>query len=112
MVASADWKPYSFLSMYGAYEGANFRDPYTWISPDSQNIGKFKIKYDTPIQALSLIGSFLWNRRVNPDQDYRRDTKDYTITATYIPIDTLSVDGSFTYEKIKDSKDILTPVGV
>jgi len=110
-VASADWKPYSFLSMYGAYEGANFSDAYTWISPDNQNIGKFKIKYDTPIRALSLIGSFLWNRRVNPDQDYRRDTKDYSITATYAPMDTLSVDGSFTYEKIKDSKDIITPVG-
>jgi hypothetical protein len=26
-------------------------------------------------------------------------------------MDTLSADGSFTYEKIKDSKDIITPVG-
>ena len=110
-VASADWKPFPFLSMYGAYEGANFSDPYTWISPDNQNIGKFKVKYDTPIQALSLIGSFLWNRRVNPDQDYRRDVQDYTITATYQPMDTLSMDGSVTYENIKDSKEIFTSAG-
>ena len=110
-VASADWKPFASLSMYGAYEGANFSDPYTWISPDNQTIAKFKVKYDTPIQALSLMGSFLWNRRVNPDQDYRRDVQDYTFTATYQPMDTLSMDGSFTYENIKDSKDIVTPVG-
>lgn len=110
-VASADWKPFPFLSMYGAYEGANFSDPYTWISPDNQNIAKLKIKYDTPIRALSLIGSFLWNRRVNPDQDYRRDVQDYTITATYQPMDTLSVDGSITYENINDSKEIFTSAG-
>jgi hypothetical protein len=110
-VASADWKPFPFLRMYGTYEGANFSDPYTWISPDNQNIAKFKIKYDTPIRALSLIGSFLWNRRVNPDHDYRRNVQDYTITATYQPMDTLSVDGSFTYENIKDSKEIFTSAG-
>jgi hypothetical protein len=42
-VASADWKPYSFLSMYGAYEGADFSDPYTWISPDNQNIANSRL---------------------------------------------------------------------
>jgi hypothetical protein len=97
--------------MYGVYEGANFSDPYTWISPDNQNVAKIKIKYDTPIQTLSLIGSYLWNRRVNPDQDYRRDVQDYTFTATYQPMDTLSMDGSFTYENIKDSKEIFTSAG-
>src|SRR4030042_2573618 len=97
--------------MYGAYEGANFSDPYTWISPDNQNIAKFKVKYDTPIQALSRMGSFLWNRRGNPGQDYRRDVQDYTFTATYQPMDTLSMDGSFTYENIKDSKEIFTSAG-
>jgi len=47
----------------------------------------------------------------NPDQDYRRVVQDYMFTATYQPMDTLSIDGSFTYENIKDSKDIVTPVG-
>lgn len=107
-VASASWKPFKFLSLFGEYQGANFNNPYTWISPENENIAKVKIKYDTPIEKLNLIGTFSWRRRVNPDQEYRVDAQDYTITATYQPafLPKLSLDGSFTYEKIQNSKNI------
>jgi hypothetical protein len=107
-IASANWKPYKFLTFFGEYQGANFDNPYTRISPESENIAKIKIKYDTPIQNLSLKGTVLWKRRVNPDQEFRVDVKDYIITATYQPvfIPKLSLDASFTYEKIQDKKDI------
>jgi hypothetical protein len=107
-VASVDWKPYKFLSVFGEYKGSNTSDPYAWISPDNTNIAKAKIKYDTPIKNLSLRGSFSWRRRTNPDQNYRVDAKDYTITATYQPafLPKLSLDTSITYEKILDKKDI------
>ena len=111
LIASADWKPFEFLSLYGEYAGAKFSNPYTYISPESQSIAKFKAKYDTPIKSLSLQGSAAWTRRVNPDQDYTRDLQAYTITAVYLPMETLALDGSVTYEKILDGKDILTPVG-
>jgi len=107
-VGSVDWKPYKFLSVFGEYKGANTSDPYTWISPENTNIARVKIKYDTPIENLSLKGSSSWRRRTNPDQNYRVDAKDYTITATYQPafIPKLSLDASFTYDKILDKKDI------
>jgi hypothetical protein len=107
-VASADWKLYKFLSVFGEYKGANTSDPYTWISPDNTNIARVRIKYDTPIQNLSLKGSYSWRRRTNPDQNYRVDARDYTITATYQPafVPKLSLDASLTYEKILDKKDI------
>jgi len=114
-IASANWKPFKALSIYGEYQGAKFENPYTWISPESENLAKVKVKYDTPIPNLNLIGTFLWKRRVNPDQEYRVDIKDYVIAVTYQPsfIPRLSLDASFTYENIKDKKDIanegLTP---
>jgi len=111
-VGSVDWKPYKFLTVFGEYKGANTSDPYTWISPDSTNIARIKIKYDTPLQNLSLKGAFSWRRRVNSDQDYRVDVKDYTLTATYQPVSLpkLTLDGSFTYENIKDHKDIFNVI--
>jgi hypothetical protein len=107
-VASASWKPFKFLSLYGEYQGANFDNPYTWISPENQNIAKAKIRYDTPIEKLSLIGTFSWRRGVNPDQEYRVDVQDYTITATYQPsfLPKLLLDYSFTYEKVQNSQNI------
>jgi hypothetical protein len=107
-IGSVDWKPYKFLSVFGEYKGANTNDPYTWISPENANVAKAKIKYDTPIDKLSLKGIFSWRRKTNPDQNSRVDVKDYTITATYQPtfIPGLSLDGSFTFEKILDKKDI------
>jgi hypothetical protein len=110
-VASADWKPFKFLSVFGEYAGANISDPYTWISAENQTVGKFKIRYDTPIKNLGLRGSVLWTRRTNPEQDYTRDVQDYTGTVTYQPIAPLSMDFSFTYQKISDSKDIVIPAG-
>jgi len=109
-VGSVDWKPYKFLSLFGEYEGASFSNPYTWISPESQNIARVKIKYNTPIQNLSLKGTFLWKDRVNPDQDYRASVQDYIVTALYQATPKLSLDASFTYEKVKDSKDIFNSV--
>jgi hypothetical protein len=106
-VASVDWKPYKFLTVFGEYGGANISDPYTWISPENQAVGKLKIKYDTPIKNLGLKGSALWTRRTNPQQDYTRDVQDYTATATYQPIEPLTMDFSYTYERIKDGKDIV-----
>jgi len=107
-VGSVDWKPYKFLSVFGEYKGSNTSNPYTWISPDNTNVARVRIKYDTPIEKLSLKGIFSWRRRTNPDQNYSVDAKDYTITATYQPafIPKLSLDASFTYEKILDKKDI------
>jgi hypothetical protein len=107
-VGSVDWKPYKFLSVFGEYKGSNTSNPYTWISPDNTNVARVKIKYDTPIEKLSLKGIFSWRTRTNPDQNYSVDAKDYTITATYQPafIPKLSLDASFTYEKILDKKDI------
>jgi hypothetical protein len=107
-IASANWKPYKFLTLFGEYQGANFDNPYTRISPESENIAKIKVKYDTPIENLSLKGAVLWKRKVNPDQEFRVDVKDYIFTATYQPvfIPKLSLDASLTYEKILDKKDI------
>jgi len=110
-VASADWKPLKSLTVFGEYAGANISDPYTWISSENQAVGKFKIRYDTPIKNLGLKGSVLWTRRTNPEQDYTRDVQDYTGTVTYQPIAPLSMDFSFTYQKISDSKEIVTPAG-
>jgi hypothetical protein len=107
-VASADWKPYKFLTFFGEYQGANFDNPYTRISPESQNIAKVRVKYDTPIQNLSFKGTVLWKRRHNPDQKFRVDTRDYILTAVYQPvfIPKLTIDASFTYEKILDRKNV------
>ncbi len=107
-VASADWKPYKFLTFFGEYKGSNTSDPYTWISPENSNVAKVRVKYDTPIKSLSLKGTFLWTRRVNPDQEYRVDAKDFIFTLTYQPIflPRLTFDGSVTYENIGDSKNI------
>jgi hypothetical protein len=106
-VGSVDWKPYKFLTVFGEYAGANISDPYTWISPENQTVGKVKIRYDTPIKNLGLRGSALWTRRTNPQQDYTRDVQDYTATATYQPIEALTMDFSYTYERITDGKDIV-----
>jgi hypothetical protein len=107
-VGSIDWKPYKFLSIFGEYKGSNTNDPYTWISPDNTNIAKVRIKYDTPLDRLTLKGGYSWRRRTNPDQNYRVDAQDFTFAANYVPsfLPKLSVDGSFTYEKILDKKDI------
>jgi len=109
-IASADWKPYKFLSFYGEYQGACFDNPYTRISVEDENIAKVRAKYDTPLPNLSLKGLVTWKRKRNPDQDLQVDAEDYTIALTYQPvfIPRLSFDGSFTYEKIRDRKDIIT----
>ena len=112
-IGSANWKPYKFLTVYGEYQGAYFDNPYTWISPESQNIAKVRIKYDTPIEKLNLKGTFSWKRRNNPDHEFRVDTKDYTFTANYQPsfAPKLSFDASITYEDIDDKKNFynMTP---
>jgi len=107
-VGSVNWKPFKVLNIFGEYKGANTSDPYTWISPDSANIARVKIKYDTPLEKLSLKGSFSWRRRENGDENYRVDVQDYTLAATYQPafLQKLTLDGSITYESIKDRKDI------
>lgn len=111
-IGSANWKPYKFLTLFGEYQGANFDNPYTRISPESENIARIRIKYDTPIEKLSLKGTVSWRRMRNPDQEYTVDMKDYTIAATYQPVflPKLSVDGSLTYEKINDKKDLFNVV--
>ena len=111
-IASADWKPYKFLSFYGEYQGAHFDSPYTRISLEDENIAKVRVKYDTPLQNLSLKGLVAWKRKKNPDQDFQVDAKDYTLALTYQPvfIPRLSFDGSFTYEKIHDRKDIVNAI--
>ena len=107
-VGSIDWKPYKFLSVFGEYKGSTVDNPYTWISPDSTNIAKVKIKYDTPLDKLSLKGIVSWRRRENPQHDSRVDAQDYTISASYVPsfLPKLSVDASFTYENIHDRVNI------
>jgi hypothetical protein len=107
-IGSINWKPYKFLNVFGEYKGSNTSDPYTWISPENSNIARVKIKYDTPLDNLSLKGTFSWRRRTNSDQNYRVDAMDYTLTATYQPafLRKLTLDGSFTYETIQDKKDI------
>ena len=62
-VASATWKPFKFLSLFGEYQGSNFDNPYTRISPDSENIAKIKVKYDTPIQNLKFEGNGLMEEK-------------------------------------------------
>jgi hypothetical protein len=111
-VGSINWKPYKFLTVFGEYKGSNTSDPYTWISPENANIARIKIKYDTPLENLSLKGNFSWRRRVNSDQNSRVDAMDYTLTATYQPVflSKLTLDASFTYEKIQDKKDLFNVV--
>jgi opacity protein-like surface antigen len=111
-IASADWKPYKFLNFYGEYQGAHFDNPYTRISMEDENLAKVRVKYDTPLPNLSLKGLVTWKRKKNPDQDYQVDSQDYTLALTYQPvfIPRLSLDGSFTYEKIHDRKDIVNAV--
>lgn len=106
-IGSADWKPYKFLTFYGEYQGAHFDNPYTWISPETQSIAKVRVRYDTPIQKLSLKGAFSWKYGRNPDHEYRVDAKDYTFTASYQPkfAPKLSLDASVTYEDIDDKVD-------
>jgi hypothetical protein len=107
-IGSADWKPYKVLSVFGEYQGAEFDNPYTRISPESENIAKVRVRYDTPIKNLNLTGTGLWRRRVNPDQDYTVDVRDVGLAAVYQPgfLPKLSVDASVTYEMIKNHKDI------
>jgi hypothetical protein len=59
-------------------------------------------------RSVSLKGGYSWRRRTNPDQNYRVDAQDFTFAANYVPsfLPKLSVDASFTYEKILDKKDI------
>jgi hypothetical protein len=59
-----------------------------------------------------LKGLFSWRTKKNPDQDYQVDAQDYTFALSYQPvfIPRLSLDGSFTYEKIHDRKDIVNAV--
>jgi hypothetical protein len=109
-VASVNWKPVKVLSLFGEYEGANFSNPYTWISPTSQNVARIKVKYDTPLKGLSFKGNFSWRRSINPDQNYGADVKDYTFTAIYQPVPKVSFDASYTYEDVRDSKGIFNPV--
>jgi hypothetical protein len=107
-VASGDWKPFRFLSFFGEYEGAAFDNPYTRISPENQNIARFRTRYETPIKGMNLVGTFLWKQRTNPDQQYRLDIQDYVLAATYQPsaLPKLTLDASYTYEKIQDTKEI------
>jgi hypothetical protein len=107
-IGSADWKPYKVLSVFGEYQGAQFNNPYTRISPESENIAKVRIKYNTPVKNLNLTGSGLWRRRVNPDQDYRVDVRDVGLAAAYQPsfLPKLTADASITYEMIQNSKDV------
>jgi hypothetical protein len=107
-VASGDWKPFKFLSLYGEYEGEVFDNPYTRISPEDQHIAKIRVKYETPIRALTLKGTLLRKRKTNPDQQFLLDVEDYIIAATYHPVSLpgLSIDASYSYEKIQDRKDM------
>lgn len=111
-IGSAEWKPIKALSILGEYQGADFSNPYTWISPESENIAKARVRWRTPLESLSVYGTFLWRRRTNPDQEYRVDIKDYIFGATYQPkfAPGLSLDASVTYEKLQDKNDfLLTP---
>jgi hypothetical protein len=112
LVASADWKPYKTLTLYGEYEGTVFDNPYTRISPEDQHVAKARVRYETPIRTLILKGTMLWKRKTNPDQQFRLDIEDYIIAATYqpSPFPGLSMDASFTYEKIRDRKDIVNQI--
>jgi hypothetical protein len=103
-----DWKPYKVLSVFGEYQGAQFDNPYTRISPESENIGKVRIKYDTPVKNLSLNGTGVWRRRVNPDQDYSVEVRDLSLAAAYQPafLPKLTLDASVTYEMIQNEEDI------
>ncbi|OGP77297.1 MAG: hypothetical protein A2V86_00170 [Deltaproteobacteria bacterium RBG_16_49_23] len=107
-IGSLDWKPYKSFSIYGEYQGADFDNPYTRISPEHENIAKLRVKYNTPLNGLNLKGSVLWKRKTNPDQRYRIDVQDYVFAAGYQPsfLPRLSLDASFTYEKIRDKKNI------
>jgi hypothetical protein len=107
-IGSVDWKPYKVLSVFGEYQGAQFDNPYTRISPESENLGKVRIKYDTPIKNLNLSGTGVWRRRVNPDQDYSVEVRDISLAAAYQPafLPKLSLDASFTYEMIQNEEDI------
>jgi hypothetical protein len=96
------------LSLFGEYEGDTFDNPYTRISPEDQHIAKIRIRYDTPIKGLNLRPTILWKHRTNPDQQYELDIQDYTLAATYQPpaLKKLTLDAAYTYESIRDRKDI------
>ncbi len=108
-VGSIDWKPYKVLTIFGEYEGANFSNPYTWISMENQNVARVKIKYDTCIKGLTLKGTFNWRYTTNSQQDYSLNVQDYIITAIYKPIPMIAFDGSFDYSRVNNSKDIWNP---
>jgi hypothetical protein len=109
-VGSIDWKPYKFLTIFGEYEGANFSNPYTWISMENQNVARAKIKYDTPIKGLSLKGTFNWRYTTNAQQNYNLNVQDYIFTVMYKPIPMIAFDGSFDYSRVNNSKDIWNPI--
>gem|GEM_PF-1473721 len=108
-IASANWKPFKSLSLFGEYEGDAFDNPYTRISPQGTSLAKLRVRYETPIKGLNLNSSFLWKRRNNSDQQYRLDVKDYVFAAAYQPpaLPQLTLDASYTYESIREEEDIL-----
>jgi hypothetical protein len=113
-IGAVDWKPSKELSLYGEYEGAVFDNPYTRISAEEEHVGKFRAAYQAPIPDLTLKGTVLWKKKTNPDQQYRLDIQDYIAAAVYQPaaVSWLTLDASFTFEKIRDKKEITTLGGV
>lgn len=109
-IGAVDWKPGKKFSLYGEYEGAVFDNPYTRISAEEDHIGKIRATYKAPIPDLTMKGTVLWKTKTNPDQHYRLDVQDYIAAAVYQPagMPGLTLDASFTFEKIRDKKEIIT----
>ncbi len=107
-IGSADWKPYKVLSVFGEYQGAQFDNPYTRISPESENLGKVRIRYDTPIKKLSLKRDRPVEKKGQPGPGLQRRSQGRRLGATYQPgfLPKLTVDASVTYEMIQNEEDI------
>jgi hypothetical protein len=109
VIFDAAWRYRTLLQASVHFVGDYFDNPYTRISPTSDNRARVQVRV-TPLQWLAVSETFAITDLDNPDTDTSTQSTSWTTGVFLQPIEQLTLDGSLTYSELDHHSQTLIPI--
>jgi hypothetical protein len=109
VIFDAAWRYRSLLQASVKFVGDYFDNPYTRISPTSDNRARVQVRL-TPLKWLAVSETFAITDLDNPDTGTSTQSTSWTTGVFLQPIEPLTFDGSLTFSDLNHHNQTLIPI--
>jgi hypothetical protein len=109
VIFDAAWRYRTLLQASAKFVGDYFDNPYTRISPTSDNRARVQVRV-TPLKWLAVSETFAITDLDNPDTGTFTQSTSWTTGIFLQPIEQLTLDGSLTYSDLNHQNQTFIPI--